>query len=195
LCARRPGCARPPTRHLRARGRPRLDSADRSRAPRRAPALRQDRACRRPLRSRPDSLGRPDLLVPSAVSGLRRSGPAPARPLAVDRSAPRRDRDDGRADDHARNLRRAPPPRLSAGSRSARGPASWRQPGVSAPAASSFTFEPLFLAFALAGAVLYWRAAREERLPRWRAAVFAFGLVLIAGALNSPLETIAAHYL
>ena len=66
---------------------------------------------------------------------------------------------------------------------------------MSAPAASSFTFEPLFLAFALAGAVLYWRAAREERLPRWRAAVFAFGLVLIAGALNSPLETIAAHYL
>jgi cytochrome c oxidase assembly factor CtaG len=66
---------------------------------------------------------------------------------------------------------------------------------VSAPSASSFTFEPLFVALAVAAAVLYWRASRRERPPRWRVAIFALGLVLVAGALNSPLETIAAHYL
>jgi cytochrome c oxidase assembly factor CtaG len=66
---------------------------------------------------------------------------------------------------------------------------------VSAPAASSFTFEPLFLALAVAAAVVYWRAASRERLARWRVAIFALGLLLVAGALNSPLETIAAHYL
>jgi cytochrome c oxidase assembly factor CtaG len=66
---------------------------------------------------------------------------------------------------------------------------------VSPPSASSFTFEPLFLALAVAAAILYWRAARRERPPRWRVATFALGLLLVAGALNSPLETIAAHYL
>jgi cytochrome c oxidase assembly factor CtaG len=66
---------------------------------------------------------------------------------------------------------------------------------VNAPSAFSFTFEPLFLALAFAAAILYWLAARRERPPRWRVAIFALGLVLVAGALNSPLETIAAHYL
>jgi len=66
---------------------------------------------------------------------------------------------------------------------------------VSSPSASSFTFEPLFLALAVAAAILYWRGARRERPPRWRVATFALGLLLVAGALNSPLETIAAHYL
>ena len=66
---------------------------------------------------------------------------------------------------------------------------------MSSPSASSFTFEPLFLALAVAAAILYWRAARRERPPRWRVATFALGLLLVAGALNSPLETIAAHYL
>jgi cytochrome c oxidase assembly factor CtaG len=66
---------------------------------------------------------------------------------------------------------------------------------VNPPSASSFTFEPLFLALAVAAAILYWRAARRERPPRWRVAIFALGLLFVAGALNSPLETIAAHYL
>jgi putative membrane protein len=66
---------------------------------------------------------------------------------------------------------------------------------VNPPSASSFTFEPLFLALAVAAAILYWRAARRERPLRWRVAIFALGLLLVAGALNSPLETIAAHYL
>lgn len=66
---------------------------------------------------------------------------------------------------------------------------------MSPPPASSFSFEPLFLALAVVAAVLYARAARRERPPWWRIALFATGLLLIAGALNSPLETLAAHYL
>ena len=62
------------------------------------------------------------------------------------------------------------------------------------PAPSSFSLEPLFLALVAVAAVLYWRAARGER-PGRRAVLFALGLVLVAGALNSPLETIAVHYL
>jgi putative membrane protein len=65
---------------------------------------------------------------------------------------------------------------------------------VSPPPASSFSFEPLFLALGVVAAVLYWRAAQRDP-PGWRAAPFAFGLALVVGALNSPLETIAAHYL
>ena len=61
--------------------------------------------------------------------------------------------------------------------------------------ATAFSFEPLFLALALAAALLYWRAARAESPPRWRAVAFASGLFLIVASLNSPLETIAAHYL
>ena len=63
------------------------------------------------------------------------------------------------------------------------------------PAPSSFTFESLFLALTLVAGVLYFRAARRERPPAWRIVLFALGLLLIAGALNSPLETIAANYL
>jgi putative membrane protein len=65
---------------------------------------------------------------------------------------------------------------------------------VTAPPASSFTFEPLFLALVAVAAVLYWAAAHRDP-PGWRAIAFALGLVLVAGALNSPLETIAVHYL
>jgi cytochrome c oxidase assembly factor CtaG len=61
--------------------------------------------------------------------------------------------------------------------------------------ASSFSFEPLFLALAVAAAFLYWRATRADPPPPWRTAAFASGLFLIAASLNSPLETIAAHYL
>jgi cytochrome c oxidase assembly factor CtaG len=60
---------------------------------------------------------------------------------------------------------------------------------------TDFGFEPLFLALAVAGAALYWRAARTDRPSRWRLAAFATGIFLIAASLNSPLENIAAHYL
>jgi cytochrome c oxidase assembly factor CtaG len=63
------------------------------------------------------------------------------------------------------------------------------------PAPSSFTFEPLFLVLTVVAGVLYFRAARRERPPTWRIVLFSLGLLLIAGALNSPLETIAANYL
>ena len=59
----------------------------------------------------------------------------------------------------------------------------------------SFEFEPLFLVLAVAAAALYWRAARADPPPRWRVAVFAAGLFLIAASLNSPLENLAAHFL
>jgi cytochrome c oxidase assembly factor CtaG len=65
---------------------------------------------------------------------------------------------------------------------------------VSAPPASSFSFEPLFLALTAVAAVLYWAAARRDP-PGRRAFLFAVGLLLIVGALNSPLETIAVNYL
>jgi cytochrome c oxidase assembly factor CtaG len=61
--------------------------------------------------------------------------------------------------------------------------------------ATSFSFEPLFLAVAVAAAALYRRAARVESPPAWRVVAFASGLFLIAASLNSPLETIASKYL
>jgi cytochrome c oxidase assembly factor CtaG len=67
---------------------------------------------------------------------------------------------------------------------------------VSPPDASSFSFEPLFLVLALAAAYGYWRLARRLGRPSGlRLALFALGLVLVAVPLNSPLETIAIHYL
>lgn len=64
------------------------------------------------------------------------------------------------------------------------------------PSPTSFTFEPLFLALAVLGVVAYWRAARAMApLASWRAVCFAGGVALIALSLNSPLETIAIHYL
>jgi putative membrane protein len=61
--------------------------------------------------------------------------------------------------------------------------------------ASSFSFEPAFLVLPAAAAVVYARAARADPPGRGRCASFATGLVLVAASLNSPLETIAAHYL
>jgi cytochrome c oxidase assembly factor CtaG len=61
--------------------------------------------------------------------------------------------------------------------------------------ATSFSFEPLFLALTAAAALLYWRAARTESPPAWRNSAFGCGIFLIAASLNSPLETIAARYL
>lgn len=70
---------------------------------------------------------------------------------------------------------------------------------MSAPAPSAFSFEPLFLVLVAAAAWLYWRdvaqTSAEERPSRRRQALFALGLALIALPLNSPLETLAAHYL
>jgi cytochrome c oxidase assembly factor CtaG len=66
---------------------------------------------------------------------------------------------------------------------------------VSPPPPTAFTWEPLFLALAVAAGLLYARAARREIVPRWRLAAFAGGLLLIAAALNSPLETLSADYL
>ena len=61
--------------------------------------------------------------------------------------------------------------------------------------ATSFSWEPLFLALAVGAAVLYWRAARTDPPPTWRLVAFVSDLFLMAVSLNSPLETIAAHYL
>jgi cytochrome c oxidase assembly factor CtaG len=66
---------------------------------------------------------------------------------------------------------------------------------VTPPEPYSFTFEPLFLVLGAAGVVLYARAARGQAVARWRVAIFALGVLLIVGAVNSPLETLAAHYL
>jgi cytochrome c oxidase assembly factor CtaG len=61
--------------------------------------------------------------------------------------------------------------------------------------ATSFSFEPVFLALVGAAAVLYVAAARADRPSGWRATSFSLGLLLVAVPLNSPLETIAEHYL
>jgi cytochrome c oxidase assembly factor CtaG len=61
--------------------------------------------------------------------------------------------------------------------------------------ATSFSFEPLFLALAIVAGALYWRSARHEEVPVWCLVAFGSGLFLIAASLNSPLETIAAKYL
>jgi putative membrane protein len=66
---------------------------------------------------------------------------------------------------------------------------------VTAPAPTSFTFEPFFLALAIVAGALYLRAWRRDGAPVWRVVAFGSGLVLVAGSLNSPLETISVHYL
>jgi cytochrome c oxidase assembly factor CtaG len=66
---------------------------------------------------------------------------------------------------------------------------------VTPPSPSAFTFEPLFLALAAVVLVLYWRAARAEHAPARNVALFVLGVLLVAGALNSPLETLATEYL
>jgi len=66
---------------------------------------------------------------------------------------------------------------------------------VSAPPASSFTFEPLFAVAAAVAVVAYLPAARRQAVPGWRRAAFVAGAALIACTLNSPLETVAVHYL
>jgi cytochrome c oxidase assembly factor CtaG len=58
-----------------------------------------------------------------------------------------------------------------------------------------FGWEPLFLVLAAAAALLYVRAARREPPGAGRIVLFALGLALVAVPVNSPLETISAHYL
>jgi cytochrome c oxidase assembly factor CtaG len=60
---------------------------------------------------------------------------------------------------------------------------------------TSFSFEPLYLALAVAGLVVYFRAARTDPPGGWRVASFVTGVFLIAASLNSPMETIAAKRL
>jgi cytochrome c oxidase assembly factor CtaG len=61
--------------------------------------------------------------------------------------------------------------------------------------ATSFSWEPLFLALVVAAGLLYWRTARTDPPSTWRVVSFVSGLFFIGASLNSPLETIAAHYL
>ncbi len=63
------------------------------------------------------------------------------------------------------------------------------------PSPWSVRLEPVFLVLVVAAAVVYVRAWRREPGPARRAWCFAAGLVLGAGALNSPLGTIAVEYL
>lgn len=62
-----------------------------------------------------------------------------------------------------------------------------------------FGFEPLFLVLAAGAVVAYVRAFRAapagERPGRGRVWVFGLGVALVALPLNSPLETLSAHYL
>lgn len=57
------------------------------------------------------------------------------------------------------------------------------------------SFEPAFVVGAAAAAWLYVRAWRAAPAERWRPWCFGAGLALIVLALNSPLGTIAVHYL
>ncbi|MDQ2911331.1 MAG: cytochrome c oxidase assembly protein [Actinomycetota bacterium] len=67
---------------------------------------------------------------------------------------------------------------------------------MSAPAATSFSFEPIFLVLAAAAVYGYVRLAKTvERPGPARAMLFGLGSLLVAVSLNSPLETIAVHYL
>lgn len=63
------------------------------------------------------------------------------------------------------------------------------------PSPYAFSFEPLYLALSVVALVLYARAARSEAVPRRNVVLFVLGVALIAGALNSPLESLAVDYL
>lgn len=66
---------------------------------------------------------------------------------------------------------------------------------TNSPDPGSFTFEPLFAVLGLLGIAVYARAARVSPPGALRAASFVTGTVLIVGSVNSPLETLAVHYL
>jgi len=58
-----------------------------------------------------------------------------------------------------------------------------------------FSFEPVFLVLAAIAAILYLRAARRAHPGAGRVSVFFLGLALSTVPVNSPLETLSAHYL
>jgi cytochrome c oxidase assembly factor CtaG len=60
---------------------------------------------------------------------------------------------------------------------------------------TDFSWEPLFLGLAAIVAAVYTYISRRQPPSHGRIVLFAAGLLLIAASLNSPLETIAAHYL
>jgi cytochrome c oxidase assembly factor CtaG len=60
---------------------------------------------------------------------------------------------------------------------------------------TDFSWEPLFLGLAAIVAAVYTYISRRQPPSHARIVLFAAGLLLIAASLNSPLETIAAHYL
>ena len=60
---------------------------------------------------------------------------------------------------------------------------------------TDFSWEPAFLGLAGVAAAVYIYISRRHTPSHAHVAAFATGLVLIAASLNSPLETIAAHYL
>ena len=63
------------------------------------------------------------------------------------------------------------------------------------PSPWSIRVEPVFIVLAVAAALVYVRAWRRAPGPWWRAGCFGAGLVLVLGALNSPIGTIAIEYL
>jgi cytochrome c oxidase assembly factor CtaG len=67
--------------------------------------------------------------------------------------------------------------------------------GVDLPSAWQPSFEPLFLAAAVLAAWAYVRSWRKAPGERWQPWCFGAGIGLIVAALNSPLGTIATHYL
>jgi putative membrane protein len=67
---------------------------------------------------------------------------------------------------------------------------------VSPPPSTSFSFEWIYLALSAAAVFGYVQLARRVGRPSLgRASLFGLGIALIAFSLNSPLETIAVHYL
>jgi putative membrane protein len=62
-----------------------------------------------------------------------------------------------------------------------------------------FSFEPVFIGLTVIAVVLYVRSAKRAAPPdrpgAGRIAVFALGLALVVVPVDSPLETISAHYL
>ena len=67
---------------------------------------------------------------------------------------------------------------------------------MSAPASTSFSFEPLFSCSRRRPSTATSALARTvERPSSWRATLFGLGVALVAVSLNSPLETIVVHYL
>jgi cytochrome c oxidase assembly factor CtaG len=64
---------------------------------------------------------------------------------------------------------------------------------ASYPAASDFSFEPLFIVLAIVAVAVYVREARTASTGR--RILFGLGIFCIVAPLNSPLETIATHYL